>query len=118
MIFWNKICGFILILLLSCTFSVAQIAAFPNTEYNTFLLKNNLKRFDTSIHRMPLTLLVTKRENLKSPVAENFSTCAYGFFCREELRIEKTTKMPIRFRLGSLEQCNYYEGKNGKLFVK
>lgn len=53
----------------------------------------------------------TNIENLKAPVSANFSTCTYGFFCREELKIEKATKMPIRFRLGSLEQCNYYEGK-------
>jgi hypothetical protein len=111
MFFWNKICGFILFLLLSCTFSVAQIAAFPNKEYNIFLLKNNLKRSDTAIHLTPLTFSIAIRENLKSPVTANFSTCTYGFFCREELRIEKATKMPIRFRLGSLEQCNYYEGK-------
>jgi hypothetical protein len=48
---------------------------------------------------------------LKPPVSADFSTCTYGFFCREELKIEKATKMPIRFRLGSLAQCNYYEGK-------
>jgi hypothetical protein len=44
-------------------------------------------------------------------IPADFSTCRYGFFCMEELKIEKTTGLSIRFRLGSLEQCNYYEGK-------
>jgi hypothetical protein len=60
---------------------------------------------------MPSISLFTNLANLKPPVSADFSTCTYGFFCREELKIEKATKMPIRFRLGSLEQCNYYEGK-------
>lgn len=44
-------------------------------------------------------------------IPANFSICQYGFFCKQELRVEKATKLPIRVRLGSLQQCNYYEGK-------
>ena len=44
-------------------------------------------------------------------IPANFSMCTYGFFCKQELKVEKATNIPIRFRLGSLEQCNYYEGK-------
>ncbi len=44
-------------------------------------------------------------------IPANLSTCQYGFFCKQELKIEKATKLPIRVRLGSLQQCNYYEGK-------
>jgi hypothetical protein len=34
-----------------------------------------------------------------------------GFFCKKEIALEKITKVPFKFRLGSIDYCNYLEGK-------
>lgn len=46
-------------------------------------------------------------------VSNNFYTEQFGFFCKKELQLEKTIRMPVRFRLGSLEYCDYLENKSG-----
>lgn len=62
-----------------------------------------------------------QQASLKKPgskIAENkpflpadFYSKQLGFFCRQEIKMDKFTKLPIRFRLGSVEQCNWLEGK-------
>jgi hypothetical protein len=44
-------------------------------------------------------------------VPASFSTSQWGFFCRQELKWEKISKVPFRFRLGSVQQCDRLEGK-------
>jgi hypothetical protein len=46
-----------------------------------------------------------------SMIRPDFYTKNFGFFCRQELQIEKYTKLPLRFRLGSLQECNRLENK-------
>ncbi len=44
-------------------------------------------------------------------ISADFYTRNFGFFCKKELQFEKITKIPLRFRLGSLQYTDYLEGK-------
>jgi len=55
-----------------------------------------------SIHMLPKIPLILQRDSYVKNLA---------FFCRQELKLEKALKVPFRFRVGLLEQCNLLEGK-------
>ncbi|HXB91351.1 MAG TPA: hypothetical protein VNU72_03645 [Puia sp.] len=44
-------------------------------------------------------------------IGSDYYTQHFGFFCQKELQLQKMTGIPFRFRLGSLEQTNFLEGK-------
>ena len=48
---------------------------------------------------------------VKEVIAPNFYASQLGFFCKQEIKFEKATKIPFRFRLGSVEDCDRMEGK-------
>ncbi len=45
-------------------------------------------------------------------VAPSFYTTKTGFICNMERALQKQTKIPIKFRLGSVEQTQKLEGYN------
>ncbi len=110
MFFWNKFCGFILIFLLIVSSSDAQTTRVIRFSDHSFFQKNNLPTSD-SIHFTPPFYASNQPMNVGLTVPEDYYTKHMGFFCKKELVIEKAIKIPLRFRLGSLQQCNYYEGK-------
>jgi hypothetical protein len=107
MLFWNKICGLAIFFVLMSSIPYAQNLG-NTTLARLFSKENKINLPDSLI----LSSLPQMRFNkLPGFIPADFSTCKYGFFCRQELVIEKATKIPFRFRLGSLKQCSYYEGK-------
>ncbi len=55
--------------------------------------------------------LVADKDKAKPFLAPDFYASQLGFFCKQEIKMDKITKIPFRFRLGSMEQCNWLEGK-------
>ena len=130
MFFWNKFCGIFMLFFILINFSYAQPAkqaAMPSQNISLHSDITFLEKVPSSALSIPFYGRIQNEfyhhknqadheaKNVYftlSPVpSDDYATCNYGFFCRQELKIEKAVKLPIRIRLGSLEQCNYYEGK-------
>jgi hypothetical protein len=109
MLFWNKICGFTVIFFLCAIFSTAQ------SPYNIKLSGIQLLKKQDN----PTSSLLNKTGKKENPnpfsiypvIPQNYYTQHFGVMCKKELVIEKATGIPFRFRLGSIQQCNYLEGK-------
>lgn len=129
MFFWNKVCGVIMFFFILSLSVKAQnsreLISYHSAERNIFIknLSYSSAHFksDATIYFKKFLIPVSPKSKqttknlspfiLTEIIPSNFSMCDYGFFCRQELKLEKATNIPIRVRLGSLEQCNYYEGK-------
>lgn len=48
----------------------------------------------------------------KNVVPPNYYSSHLGFFCKQEIKRDKKSIIPIRFRLGSMDYCDKLEGKN------
>ncbi|MGN6438144.1 MAG: hypothetical protein ACTHMM_16510 [Agriterribacter sp.] len=78
--------------------------------------RNNTNYFLTRNATLKSTLQgynFLKEDNLflQQPLQPNYHIATLGFMCKKEWQFEKATKIPLRFRLGSLQYCNMLEGK-------
>ena len=46
-------------------------------------------------------------------IPANFYVTQLGFVCKKEWKFESATKLPLRFRLGTIQYCDWLEGKKG-----
>jgi hypothetical protein len=49
---------------------------------------------------------------VKEVISPNFYARNLTFFCRQELKWERVSGIPLKFRLGSVSVCDWQEGKN------
>lgn len=71
----------------------------------------------TSSPVKPSQLLIRNSIEISKPIPTTFISPGFyasqlGFFCKQEIKMDKITKIPFRFRLGSVAECNRLEGKN------
>jgi hypothetical protein len=50
----------------------------------------------------------------KQVIAPNFYVQQLGFFCKQEIKMDRITRVPLRFRLGSVDDCDRLEGKKDR----
>jgi hypothetical protein len=106
--YWNKICGFTTLFFIPVLFCNAQVekkSLLPAASNNSVKIYSGL-----------LTPKIENKNSIVSSevvntIASNYYMQHLGFFCKKEIMLEKAVKIPIRIRLGSLQQCNYLEGK-------
>jgi len=78
--------------------SVEQINSINNKQTENVIFPNRGTKYSQSV---PM--------NYNS--LQNFYVQSIGFFCKQEIKLEKNTLVPLRLRLGSVDYTNYMEQK-------
>ena len=73
------------------------------TQFHQLLLSNKRSFFYTGMN--------VQQQISATVLPANFSCTQLGFFCKKEMKFESATKIPLRFRLGSLQYNDWMEGK-------
>jgi hypothetical protein len=98
------------------TFEAIKYTPFKALQLNTTKgLRNDLNK-NYSLNFSPQNQDKKLVEVPFSIISPSYYTQQFGFFCKKELQFEKKTKIPLKFRLGSVQQCDWLEGKpNAKI---
>jgi hypothetical protein len=85
------------------TFSVHAYSQIPSVS----------NRSDTAaLHRTTTAFLLPEATKSRNCIPNNYYARHLGFFCRQELKMQQL-HVPVTFRLGSTDYCNYLERKPG-----
>lgn len=77
--------------------------AFHSTYNSNMLPVYRQYKSDSTFSRSSLPVLQL--------LSGNYYASTLGFFCRQEIKLEKAANIPLKFRLGSVHYCDWLEGK-------
>jgi hypothetical protein len=87
-----------------------MIFAINSAKAQSFSLKDSTNK-DSVIYRLRQNITQKRILSTVPVIPANFYSTNLGFFCKKEWKLEKATKVPFRFRLGSVQYVDYLEGK-------
>ncbi len=76
------------------------------------------KALPVALSYSPNPLQVVEHDGSITIIPRDFYFSNVGFFCKKEVQIEKRLGLPVRFRLGSVDACNFLEGKRRYAGIK
>ena len=88
------------------------IPAFKKTRDTVFhrgCFSNKFQRY--YIQKKKDTVCSDKTIPVVMQLKGDYYSSRLGFFCKQEIKLEKATKIPFKFRLGSVQYCDWMEGK-------
>lgn len=119
-----KLSSVILLLFFSITIATAQVGIKPDIVYtktkNTEVLKSFQKKpkkiYFSSLNNYSLNQFGLNQKT--SAIPNTFDANKLPLFCKIEWNIEKASKLPVKFRLGEVQQVEAKEGKMKHLLLK
>lgn len=102
------ICLF-LILFVSCLSQAQTTTVRPAFAPVSVTPRIAFAAFDSTTNSTAAT--VSNYSPVKTIPASSWYVSNLGFFCKKELQLEKAVKLPVKFRLGSVNYTDKMEGK-------
>ncbi len=85
---------------------------FLSAHSQQFVHVRQMQKDTIPIGSRQLPLTFAGRSINEQSIPQNFYSQHLGFFCRQELKMQQA-HVPVTFRLGNMDYCNWLEQKPG-----